>query len=354
MKRSARIDINLEALAHNLSVVRSYSQSAKIIAVIKANAYGHGMLSVARHLQGKVEGLAVACIEEAKLLREKGIDCRLVVLQGFHNEQQLQQCLVLNLEPVCHQHWQADLLAQHTSATRITVWLKIDTGMNRLGIAVNESAGLQKKLQSLSIVNELILMTHFANADDKTATSNQLQLNAFNGLLGGSDLEASMSNSAAILSIPESIKDWVRPGLMLYGVSPFLDQPAADLGLRPVMILKSHIIAIKTVAAGESIGYGSRWTSQRESQIAVVAIGYGDGYPRHAGNGTPVMINDQVCPLVGRVSMDMITVDVTDLENPIAIGDDVQLWGDGIDVAEVATHSSTIAYELLCNTGKEQ
>jgi len=354
MKRSARIEINLEALAHNLSVVRSYSQSAKIIAVIKANAYGHGMLSVARHLHDNVEALAVACIEEATLLREKGFGCRIVVLQGFHNQQQLQQCLVLNLEPVCHQRWQADLLAQHVSDTDITVWLKIDTGMNRLGIAVDESAELQQKLQTLSIVNELKLMTHFANADDKTAASNQLQLTAFNRLLESSDLEASMSNSAAILSIPGSIKDWVRPGLMLYGVSPFSDQTSADLNLRPVMVLKSHIIAIKTVGVGESIGYGSCWTSQRKSQVAVVAIGYGDGYPRHAGNGTPVMINGHVCPLVGRVSMDMITVDITDFDNPVAIGDEVELWGEGIDVAEVAANSGTIAYELLCNTGKEQ
>jgi len=354
MKRSARIEINLEALTHNLSVVRSYSQSAKIIAVIKANAYGHGMLSVARHLQEKVDALAVACVEEAHLLREEGIACRIVVLQGFHNQQQLEQCLLLNLEPVCHQRWQVDLLAQHASDTHLTVWLKIDTGMHRLGISVNDSAELQQQLQSLSIVNEVKLMTHFSNADDKTAVSNQLQLKVFNGLLETSDLEASMSNSAAILSMPDSIKDWVRPGLMLYGVSPFSDQAASDLDLRPVMLLKSHVIATKTVAAGEAIGYGSCWTSQRESQIAVVAIGYGDGYPRHAANGTPVMINGHVYSLVGRVSMDMITVDITDLDNPVAIGDDVELWGEGVDVAEVATHSGTIAYELLCNTGKEQ
>jgi len=354
MKRSARIEINLEALSHNLSVVRSFSQSAKIIAVVKANAYGHGMLTIARHLQDKVDALAVACVDEAKMLRESNIDCCIVVLQGFHDQQQLEQCLALNLEPVCHQHWQVDLLAQQSSDTQINVWLKIDTGMNRLGIAVEDSAELQQRLQALSIVNELKLMTHFANADDKTANSNQRQLDAFNSVLEGSALEASMSNSAAILSIPGSIKDWVRPGLMLYGVSPFPAQSAADFGLRPVMTLKSHIIAIKTVAAGDSIGYGSCWSSQRESQIAVVAIGYGDGYPRHASNDTPVKINGHICPLAGRVSMDMITVDVTDLANPADVGDEVELWGEGLDVGEVACNSSTIAYELLCNTGKDQ
>ena len=354
MKRSARIEINLEALSHNLSVVRSYSQSAKVIAVIKANAYGHGMLAVARHLQDKVEALAVACVDEAKLLRDNQINCQIVVLQGFHNQQQLEQCLALNLQPVCHQHWQVDLLTQHSDDQKINVWLKVDTGMNRLGIAVDECVELQPSLQALSAVNDLKLMTHFANADDQYADSNQHQLDAFNSVLESNVAEASMANSAALLSIPASIKDWVRPGLMLYGVSPFSAQSSTDFDLRPVMTLKSHIIAIKTIPSGEAVGYGSCWSSQRHSQIAVVAIGYGDGYPRHAANDTPVMINGQVCPLVGRVSMDMLTVDVTDLANSVSIGDEVELWGEGIDVGEVARCSGTIAYELLCNTGKEQ
>ncbi len=354
MKRSAWIEINLNALTHNLSVVRQYSHNAKIIAVIKANAYGHGILAIAKHLENKVDALAVACVNEAQLLRDNGIDSTIVVLQGFHNQQQLDQCFQLSLEPVLHQSWQIDLLSQQISSQQINCWLKVDTGMNRLGVPVEEVTQFARHLKELDLVKEVRLMSHFASADEEGVSANQSQLDCFNDCQSALNFETSMANSAAILSIPDSIMDWVRPGLMLYGASPFSTQPASEFDLKPVMTLKSRIIAINQLAAGQLVGYGGSWSSSRDSQIAVVAIGYGDGYPRHASNGTPVLINGLRCPLAGRVSMDMITVDITDLNDAVAIGDEVVLWGDQLSVDDVARSSTTIAYELLCNTGKDQ
>lgn len=354
MRRSARIKIDLDALSHNLSVVRQYSNNAKIIAVIKANAYGHGMLVIAKHLEKKVDALAVACVSEAQYLRDSGIGTAIVVLQGFHDQQQLDQCFELNLEPVCHQPWQVDLLNQQAANTPLNCWLKVDSGMHRLGILTSDVETLSQKLLDSTAVNEVRLMTHFACADDIDSPLNQTQLNTFNKSREHLEFEISMANSAAILSIPESAGDWVRPGLMLYGASPFSDKTAAVFSLKPVMTLTSHIVAINSLSAGESLGYGSCWTCTRDSQIAVVAIGYGDGYPRHAKNGTPVIIKGQRCHLVGRVSMDMITVDITDLDSCAEIGEEIVLWGEQLDISEIASCSATIAYELLCNVGKDQ
>lgn len=356
MQRSARIEIDLEALTHNLSVVRQYANNAKIIAVIKANAYGHGMLAIAQQLENKVDALAVACVDEALVLRANGIKSKLVVLQGFHNEQELNQCFLQQLEPVCHQTWQVDLLSEYTTSEAINCWLKIDSGMHRLGVSTAHVAGCIQQLSHSSCVNELRLMSHFSNADNKDSVDNQQQLEVFNQCVAaterGSGIETSMANSAAILSNPDAIKDWVRPGLMLYGVSPFADQSASEFGLKPVMTLTSRVIAINEVASGESIGYGNTWTSSRLSKIATVAIGYGDGYSRHAENGVPVIVKSQRCELVGQVSMDMITIDVTGVD--VEIGDQVTLWGGQIAVEEVAKLSTTIAYELLCHAGKDQ
>ncbi|MDH5424289.1 MAG: alanine racemase [Gammaproteobacteria bacterium] len=352
MKRSSRLEINLDALTHNLSVVRKHANDANIIAVIKANAYGHGMLAVARHLAGKVDALAVACVSEAHYLRDNGIDSAIVVLQGFHNLSQLDLCFQLDLQPVCHQSWQIELLKQHQSDKQLSCWLKLDSGMHRLGVPMQDAQLYTEQLLKLAAVKKLRVMTHFASADEENALLNQQQLDAFNSYHAGLTLEASMANSAAILSLPDTIKDWVRPGLMLYGVSPFADKPASVFGLKPVMTLKSYVVAINQLPAGQAVGYGSCWSCSRDSQVAVVAIGYGDGYPRHASNGTPVLINGKRYPLVGRVSMDMITVDITATGAAIEIGDEVILWGEELDVGEVAECSTTIAYELLCNTGR--
>ena len=354
MKRSASIELDFEALMHNLSVVRQYSAQAKVIAVIKANAYGHGMLAVAHQLEDKVDALAVACVDEAILLRKNKIAADIIVLQGFHNQRQLAQCFEFNLQPVCHQAWQIDYLNDFQCKTQISCWLKLDTGMHRLGLEAEQMNSHVEQLTRLDSIKEVRMMSHFANADELDSALNSLQLNRFHEAQSDLNLETSLANSAAIMSMPEAIMDWVRPGIMLYGVSPFITKPSSEFGLKPVMTLKSHIIAIKSLSACESLGYGSCWTSDRDSQIAVVAIGYGDGYPRHAKNGTPVLIGGQRCDLVGRVSMDMITVDITDLDHTVRIGDEAVLWGASLDVNEVASNSSTIAYELLCNTGRDQ
>ncbi|MDH5517193.1 MAG: alanine racemase [Gammaproteobacteria bacterium] len=354
MQRSARLKIDFDALTHNLSIVRQYSADANIIAVIKANAYGHGMLAVARHLQSRVDALAVACIEEALVLRADGINAAIMVLQGFQNQYQLQQCLDFDLQPVCHQQWQIQLLSQADSAQRINCWLKIDTGMHRLGIAPEQALLAAQQLNDAPVVAQLRLMSHFANADDSASAFNQIQLDRFNQCQQALGLEASLANSAAILSMPNAIQHWVRPGIMLYGASPFGHRAAADFGLKPVMTLTSQVIAINSLSAGQALGYGSLWRSSRDSQIAVVGIGYGDGYPRHANNGTPVWLNGQRLALVGQVSMDMICVDISDCDSTVNIGDEVTLWGGPLDINEVAEAASTISYELLCHCGKDQ
>lgn len=354
MQRNARLEIDLKALMHNLSVVRQYSANAKIIAVIKANAYGHGMLSIGRQLENAVDALAVACVDEALVLREAGINAELIVLQGFQNQQQLDQCLAFNLQPVCHQDWQVELLSQAVSQHQLNCWLKVDTGMHRLGVALKQAALLSQQLEDAAVVKKVRLMSHFANADDSSSALNQSQLDAFNQCQQQLGLEASLANSAAILSMPQAIRHWVRPGIMLYGSSPFATQPASEYDLKPVMTLKSQVIAINSLSRGQSVGYGGLWSCTRDSQIAVVGIGYGDGYPRHAASGTPLLVNGQRCPLVGRVSMDTICVDVTDCEAPVQTGDEVILWGGQLDVNEVAKAASTISYELLCHAGRDQ
>ncbi len=358
MQRTASVEINLDALTHNLSVVRSYAGNAKIMAVIKANAYGHGMLKIAQHLQDKVDALAVACVEEAVMLREAGINSRIVVLQGFHHTDHLQQCDQYKLEPVFHQIWQLELLQQSTIAQPLKIWLKVDTGMHRLGMSADETSQAYQQLWNNSQVEKIHLMSHFANADEPENVLNQQQLKRFNTLQSSlsieSSLEFSLANSAAIISMPDAIKDWVRPGIMLYGASPLANISAAELGLKPVMRLSSKVIALTDVKAGEAIGYGSSWVCETDSKIAVIAIGYGDGYPRHASAGTGVCIHDQLCPLVGRVSMDMICVDISKLYLAVKIGDDAVLWAETPGVDEVAKSAGTIGYELLCHAGKDQ
>jgi len=354
MQRSASVEINLDALTHNLSVVREHAGDANIMAVIKANAYGHGMLKVALYLEDKVDALAVACAEEAIVLREAGIKTRIVVLQGFHHADQLRQCDLFRLEPVCHQYWQIDLLLQTTLNQPLKIWLKADTGMHRLGMSVEEIKQAFQKLNNSRQIEKIHLMSHFANADEPENALNQEQLKRFDDLQSSLSTEASLANSAAIMSMPAAIKDWVRPGVMLYGASPLANKSAPELGLKPVMSLASQVIAITDVKAGEAVGYGSSWVSETDSKMAVVAIGYGDGYPRHATSGTPVNINGRLCPLVGRVSMDMICVDISEMDDTVNIGDSAILWAQKPAVDEVAHSAGTIGYELLCHVGKDQ
>jgi len=346
--RRARVSINSNALSHNLNQVREYAPNCQVMAVIKANAYGHGMLSVADQLVD-ADLFAVAMPEEAFALRASGCTKPLLVLHGFNNTAELDKFSALNISTVVHQRLQLEILLHHEIASAIDAWIKVDTGMNRLGVPVSDADLFFGQLRNCSHVNDVYLMSHFANADDVNNNINNKQLESFLKVTNDIDVSCSMANSAAIMRLPKSHFEVVRPGIMLYGSSPFTDVSAAELNLRAVMQFESMLIDIKQVSAGEAIGYGSTFCSEKDLTVGIVAAGYGDGYPRHARNGTPVWLNNKCCDLLGRVSMDSICIDLSAVE--ANIGDRVVLWGKELSVDEVALASDTIAYELLCNAG---
>lgn len=345
--RRPQASIDLAALAHNYSRVKQLAPHSKVLAVLKANAYGHGMLAVAQALK-QADALGVARLDEALALRAGGIARPIVLLEGFFHPDELAQIVASNLQLVIHHREQAEALLAAQLDAPVRVWLKIDTGMHRLGIYPHEVAELYQRLsQSPNVQGPLRLMSHFASSDelDKPSTANQLAL--FNELTQGLAGEHSLANSAAVLNWPQSHGDWVRPGLMLYGVSPMADAVGKDHGLQPVMTLSSSVIAVREVKAGDAVGYGGSWIAAHNTRLAVVAIGYGDGYPRAAGNNAEVLINGKRFPVVGRVSMDMITVDIG--TEPVLVGDKVILWGADLPVERLARCIDTIPYELLCN-----
>jgi alanine racemase len=346
--RRASVKINLDALSHNFNRVREYAPGCKVMAVIKANAYGHGMLAVAKQL-AEADMFAVAMPSEAYALRAAGCTKPIVVLHGFSDVHELEQFSALDLSTAVYQQSQLDKLLAHTLAKPIDVWIKVDTGMHRLGAPVDEVDAYFAQLRNSKNVASVFLMSHFANADDIDNKFNDSQLNDFVKVTNNIDADCSMANSAAIIKIPKSHFEIVRPGIMLYGSSPFPDISASDLGLQAVMQFESILIDIKQVKAGEPIGYGGAFSSDTDITVGVVAAGYGDGYPRHARNGTPVWLNNQRCDLLGRVSMDSLCVSLSDLD--ASIGDRVVLWGDELSVDEVARASDSIGYELLCNAG---
>lgn len=340
--------LDLAAAARNARRIRSRMTEARIMAVIKANGYGHGLLRMARALADDVDGFAVARTAEGLSLREAGIALPVTVLQGFINRDELLAQAANRLEPVIHSGWQADLLGQTSLPRPLRIWLKLDTGMHRLGLLPDEFQPCLDALSALPHVAKPIpVMTHFANADELDDPYTEIQLGVFRDKVGTNLHETSAANSAGMLRWEKAHMPWVRPGITLYGVSPFAGRSGPDEGLEPVMTLRSRLISIKTVEAGARVGYGSGWVCDRPTRLGVAAIGYGDGYPRHAPPGTPVLIHGQRLPLAGRVSMDMITIDVTDC--PAAgVGDAVTLWGKDLPVEDIAARSGTIPYELLC------
>lgn len=341
----ARID--LAALSHNFARVKQLAADSKVLAVLKANAYGHGMLQVAQALK-QADALGVARIDEALALRAGGITKPIVLLEGFFHADELSQVVASNLQLVIHHREQVDALLAAKLDAPVKVWLKIDSGMHRLGIYPDEFKQLYLRLnQSANVQAPLRLMSHFASSDEleNPATLRQLQL--FHHVVSDTVAEISLANSAAILNLPQSHADWVRPGLMLYGVSPMSENDAKAHGLQAVMTLSSSVIAVREVKAGDAVGYGGSWVARHDTRLAVVAIGYGDGYPRSAGNKAHVLINGQRLPVVGRVSMDMITVDIG--QQQVAVGDKVILWGAELPVEQLALRVDTIPYELLCN-----
>jgi len=347
MSRVATATISIDALKHNLSVVRKIAPQSKILAVIKAHAYGHGMLTVASALKN-ADAFAVAHIEEAEVLRQHHPEKSIVLLQGFTTEAELDVLISLQIEPVIHSFYQISILEKTPLPENFRVWLKVDTGMNRLGISADNIGEAWTRLNNiLGLQKNICVMSHFANADDPKNPHTQEQINLFNYVTNTFEAEKSLANSAGLMGWQSSHYQWVRPGIMLYGVSPFFGQRASDFDLKPVMTLKSSIIAINEIKKAQAVGYGSYWQAEKDTQIAVIACGYGDGYPRHIANDTMVLINGEHYPIVGTVSMDMICVNLGN-SHQVKVGDSVTLWGEGLPVEEVAEKAGTIAYELLC------
>ena len=342
MPRPIRATISAGALAHNLRVARTHAGRARIWAVIKANAYGHGLERAARAL-GAADGFAVLDFAEAERLRRAGVTQPVLMLEGPFASEDVRLLAEFALTPVIHHPRQLELLG--ALARPIDVYFKLNTGMNRLGFtAANVQAGYQA-LRAHPRVSTITLMTHFADADGATGVSAQLE--RFGALTKSFAGPRSLANSAALLRFPETQADWVRPGIMLYGCSPFADQSAEALGLKPAMTLSSELIAIQELARGEGVGYGLAYRAERAMRIGVVACGYADGYSRHAPAGTPVLVNGKRTRIVGRVSMDMITVDLSGMPDA-GIGSPVTLWGEGLSADEVAAAAGTLSYELLC------
>jgi alanine racemase len=347
MTRPASVVIDLAAARANLERVRELTPRQKIMAIIKANAYGHGLVRMARALRA-ADAFGVACLEEAQVLREAGVTHPVVMLEGPFSASELSELQRLGIDTVVHHEEQVRMLESLTAGPSLGVWLKVDTGMHRLGFPPQRVGEMWKRLTACPLVAEpLGLMTHLASAHERGHSTVTRQLQCFEDATQGIEAERCIANSSAILAWPESHGAWVRPGLMLYGVSPFGDTLAADEGLHPVMTLRSQLIAVQRVRAGECVGYGGTWRCPKDMPVGIVAMGYGDGYPRHAESGTPVLVNGQRAALIGRTSMDMLTVDLRRCPDAQA-GDPVVLWGEGLPVEEVARSASTIPYELLC------
>lgn len=346
MSRPAKLTIDPGALLHNVQQVRRFAPGQSIYAMVKANAYGCGIQVVAPTLDGHVDALGVASLEEALVIRALGVRTPCILIQGVFSPEELVTASSLHMMCVVHNSQQVQWIVNHPLPHAMTLWVKVNTGMNRLGFKPKELKEVMTALSACAWVNpDIGLMTHMACADEPSRIETLKQIEAFehmkhNGL-------KSMANSAAIIAHPKTHADVVRPGIMLYGVSPFSGQSGQALGLKPVARFTSAITAIHHIKPGNSVGYGGAWTCTTPSIIGVVAAGYGDGYPRHIAANTPVWVNGYKVPIVGRVSMDMITIDLTGHPD-VALGDEVELWGTHVPVETIAQSAGTIAYELLC------
>lgn len=351
MKPLIRAIVDTAALRHNLERVRATAPASRVMAVIKANGYGHGMVPAAKAL-AQTDGFAVARLEEGLALRAAGLANRILLLEGVFSSAQLNAAAQQHFDLMVHSAEQLEMLEGRAGSEPISAWIKVDTGMNRLGFRLEQFAAAYERLRRIpNVVPDPTLVTHLSNADDRRDAKTTRQLQSFAAATTGLAGARSIANSAALLAWPDTRADWVRPGLVLYGVSPFASGTGAELGLRPAMTLQTEVIAVKDVRAGETVGYGGAWLAARDTRMAVIAAGYGDGYPRSVESGTPVLVNGHRAPLIGRVSMDMLTVDVTDLPG-VAAGDPVVLWGDGVPVEEIARCAGTIPYELICGVSQ--
>ncbi len=345
--RPARALIDLEALRHNYRLAREVS-AAKALAVVKADAYGHGAVRCAEALLGEADGFAVACIEEALELRAAGIDAPILLLEGFFEASELSLIEQHSLWCVVHSSWQLEAIEQASLRKPLQVWLKLDSGMHRVGLHPAEYRDAYQRLQASGKVEKIVLMSHFARADELDCPRSAEQVAVFDEARGALQTEVSLRNSPAILGWPDVASDWVRPGIMLYGATPFEQAHELAARLQPVMTLESKIIAVRELPAGEPVGYGARFIAERPTRVGVVAMGYADGYPRHAATGTPVLVGGQLTRLIGRVSMDMLTVDLTDLPQA-GLGSPVELWGRNVSASQIAYACGSIPYQLFCN-----
>lgn len=347
MSRPTQALINKSALRSNYQLAQSLAPHSKSMPIVKANGYGHGAVEVAMALSDLAPAFGVASTEEALALRDAGLTQPILLLEGAFTRDEILVAAANNFWLLLNHQVQVEQLLSAKPGAPVRIWIDIDTGMHRLGFAPQDVENVYRQLTaSNNVQSGIVLATHFASADELTNPFTDIQIDCFNKIAAGIACERSLANSPAILAWPQSLSDWNRPGFMLYGNSPFNTQQANADKLKPVMTFKSEVIALRDVAAGERVGYGGTWIARRQSRIATVTAGYGDGYPRHAPNGTPVLINNKRCPLAGRVSMDMIMVDVTDLER-VSLGDEAILWGPQLSVNEVASCAGTIGYELL-------
>ena len=346
---TARIDT--DALRYNLGQIKKRAPASKVMAVIKANAYGHGMVPIA-HALTDVDSLAVARIEEAIQLREAGIACPIVVLEGVRNSDELGLVGQHGLAMVVHCREQITLMEQN-SGTVVDLWLKLDTGMNRLGFAAEEFREVHRRLLNLpSVSHSPGLMSHFSSADLPEMETSQDQLRKFLETTEGLSGERSLANSAGILNLPASHLDWVRPGLSLYGVSSIVGKTGQELGIRPVMRFSTWLVATRDLVAGDTVGYGCRWRAAKPTRLGIAACGYGDGYPWALPEGTPLRVNGINAGLAGRVSMDMIAIDLG-ADSDARVGHEVLLWGESeLPVEDIAAAAGTIPYELLCRVSE--
>lgn len=344
--RPATAIIDLKALIHNYRLLRTITK-AKVLALVKADAYGHGAVHCAQALQKHVDGFAVSSIEEAITLRTEGIYIPILLLEGFFDaKEELPMILKYDLWCVIHALWQTKYLLEKTLEAPIKVWLKLDTGMHRVGLSPSDYSTSYHYLKNSPNVADIVLMSHFSDADEVQSTRNTAQIQLFNKTTIGLTKEVSLSNSSAILGLGNITNNWIRPGLMLYGVNPL--KKKLSFPLRPVMTIYSKIISTRFLTGGERIGYGGKFITTSCMQIGIVAIGYADGYPYQASTGTPVWVEGRRSKILGSISMDMLCIDLTGIDSA-QVGSVVELWGKNISVKEIADRSMTIPYQLLCN-----
>lgn len=350
--RPLRARIHLDAIGHNYRLARRLAPSARALAVVKADAYGHGAVQVARALAAEVDGFAVASVAEALELRESGLTNPILLLEGVFAPEEIAVVDRAGLMMVVHCSEQLDWVLSAQPSRALDCWIKIDSGMHRVGFAPEAFGAAHARLVDCAHVAQRVAMSHFARADEPEHPYTPRQLAVFDRALEGTSINASLANSAAILAWPDTHRDWTRPGIMLYGASPFAtDNVPVAADLRPAMTLESALISVRDLAPGDAIGYGGRFVCDRPTRVGVAAVGYADGYPRHAPDGTPVAVKGRMTRIIGRVSMDMITLDLTGMDDT-RIGDQVELWGATVSAGDVAQSSDTIAYQLFTGVSR--